>query len=67
MMLSLTINLLFVWSDKQGVDLTAQQDTPVSGKKEDQYVIFNVPVHIQKPIDILPPGEYTGEPTGFET
>ncbi|XP_064603180.1 axin interactor, dorsalization-associated protein B-like [Liolophura sinensis] len=41
--------------NKQGIDLTAQQDTPISGRKEDQYVIFNVPVHIQKPIDILPP------------
>ncbi|KAK3580872.1 hypothetical protein CHS0354_032933 [Potamilus streckersoni] len=42
--------------DSQGSDLTSLQDTPVAIAKEDNYVIFNMDVHIQKSIDSLPPG-----------
>ncbi|KAL3873192.1 hypothetical protein ACJMK2_036338 [Sinanodonta woodiana] len=42
--------------DSQGSDLTSLQDTPVAIAKEDNYVIFNMDVHIQKSMDSLPPG-----------
>ena len=39
-----------------GEDIDPVQMTPVSPEKEASYVVFGVPVHIQKPIEEIPGG-----------
>lgn len=42
--------------DGSGVDVTKQQDTPVAIKREDPYIVFDVDVEIQKPLEKMPKG-----------
>ncbi|XP_033635278.1 axin interactor, dorsalization-associated protein A-like [Asterias rubens] len=42
--------------DSKGVDVTKAQETPVSTKREDPYIMFGVDVHMQRPIEKMPKG-----------
>ena len=42
--------------DGSGVDVTKAQDTPVAIKREDPYIVFDVDVEIQKPLERMPKG-----------
>ena len=44
-------------SDSSGVDVTKSQDTPVAIKREDPYIVFDVDVEIQKPLEKMPKGK----------
>lgn len=43
-----------------GADLTTSQDTPVASKKENKCIVFNEEVHIQKSLESLPNGQFSG-------
>lgn len=43
-----------------GADLTTSQDTPVASKKENKCIVFNEEVHIQKSLESLPNGKFSG-------
>ena len=49
--------VLYFFSDSSGVDVTKSQDTPVAIKREDPYIIFDVDVEIQKPLEKMPKGK----------
>ncbi|XP_072032341.1 axin interactor, dorsalization-associated protein-like [Amphiura filiformis] len=42
--------------DSAGVDVTKMQDTPVAIKREDPYIVFDVDVEIQRPLEKMPKG-----------
>lgn len=39
-----------------GEDIEHAQDTPVATQREGSYIIFGVPVEIQKPVEEIPQG-----------
>ena len=47
----------YSFSDSSGVDVTKSQDTPVAIKREDPYIVFDVDVEIQKPLEKMPKGK----------
>ena len=48
---------LYVITDSAGVDVTKSQDTPIALKREDPYIIFDVDVEIQRPLEKMPKGK----------
>ena len=49
--------VFYLFSDSSGVDVTKSQDTPVAIKREDPYIVFDVDVEIQKPLEKMPKGK----------
>ncbi len=48
---------LYIITDSAGVDVTKSQDTPIALKREDPYIIFDVDVEIQRPLEKMPKGK----------